>query len=1161
MVEGEPWTKYCKRSRSDEETVIQPIAFPRFARDLLGFTIGENLAPERHGTEGKPDFTPADAVTHPFVFETKSTRDRADLSGYEAQVTRYLREGGQRIRRVVVTNLIGLKVYELTERNSLRVVTAVDLAFLLEGDLDAVARLKDAHEFSQFLEEYAFRVLSPSEKIDRVRRAPPWTPFEATSAEWIASRIQRCVELLLSDVTRQIAAGALTDVDQLTDAERAQVLDEVQLLAWRLGTPYEDARQLPLARFLTAKSGPPEKALRQFAAHVAYYAATRLMLVRVWEDLGLLEPTLYDGPFNEWMKRFDNVIRDVVNHSFSRAKDRYRAMFDQRNNYTWYVPTPDTYAEVIYELANTCFRSIESDALGVVYERLLERIDRKVLGQYYTPRDIISLIWNLIDPKGAHAAAAEAEGREFRVLDIATGSGGFLVEAAARGRRRYTKQREDGAAQTPQEWVRTTAAGLNGVEVQRFPAYLAELNLLIQLAHVLALDPKSKIPPLGVLATDTLSLHDPFHMFGEEPEKVGDVLLLQSDDRRERAKRIRDAAGSKYLMDVACGNPPYVGEKSASAVMQRTRKDHPYWNQFVAHHMDYLYWFLILGVSKLRQGGRFGFITTEYWLRSTGARPLRKYLGERCRVDRIILFRDLRLFPDAPGQHSMIVVGERTALPNGKFKAEELPDAAFPKVSVYSGSGEDEKGRRDLLEVLARGGRRSDLLTFRAPVSPNERAGDPWSEVVLTKEQYRRRVSLRSHARIMEIDTDEGVISGANRMRKDYAQHLPARTLQDVGGAEGGAGIFVLTAAETETLAPLTAAERKVVRPVVNTKDVFPYAAVLPESGDRMLYLPDAKDERGIRTPFPDDLPHLERHLARFQPLLEAKIRQYGEDRPWWTLHRAREAMVGRPVSEGFADYCLMSRWGEGGNLVVGLPPARSLPDSGLHALIPPEGVPATYLCGVMNSSPIQALADTLPPGKITAEDLRELGLPFVPECADVVSRSTLALAEIVTELVKVHGQRFPGLVEALRGDITLASPALDVWSPEKLPSAHVGPLKRVTWAKALEPHGSQSHRIEGVLLEEDLLGRCVRAVGARSAGLRVFLDDVDKSLITALCAWIRGCAARGLRLADLPEQLVATDLRRLGTTLDKDRDAVEVRVNEYRKQRAKIDDVLGDLL
>lgn len=83
----------------DEDRVVQPSAFPAFASELLGFSVGVDLAPEESGDEGRPDFTPADSVTHPFVFETKGTDEETRLTGHQQQLLRYLTEGRPRIRK------------------------------------------------------------------------------------------------------------------------------------------------------------------------------------------------------------------------------------------------------------------------------------------------------------------------------------------------------------------------------------------------------------------------------------------------------------------------------------------------------------------------------------------------------------------------------------------------------------------------------------------------------------------------------------------------------------------------------------------------------------------------------------------------------------------------------------------------------------------------------------------------------------------------------------------------------------------------------------------------------------------------------------------------------------------------------------------------------
>ena len=492
----------------------------------------------------------------------------------------------------------------------------------------------EAERLADLLEEFAHRELTLEQKLELVRQAPAWNPLiEPTSPEWLRRRLQSVVDLFTINVRHAVTEGDLTD-SSVTADERSAVLDELRTLASRLGGD-EDA---DINSFLNAEPDSVlGKALRQYEAHVAYYAATRLLLVRIWEDLGLLKEILRDGGFDEWMGKYDDIVTDVVRHSFDRASQRYRSLFVGHRSYDWYTPGHEAYAEVIYQLANTYLGAIESDVLGQVYEQLLERIDRKLLGQYYTPRDIIGLIWDLIGFDTV-AGNAEAEGRLPRVLDIAVGSGGFLVDACSRLRRRLSAAQDAGASLGTQAWLNGVAENLLGIEIQRFSAYLAELNLLVQLGHVVAKGSSLRVPSLGIVLGDTLAMHDPIEsdpFAGQDCARSG--LISDEGNALDLAHKIVNANVEGPLMDVACGNPPYIGQKVAAKLIERTRRWHPYWEQFVGHHMDYLYWFLILGISKLRPEGRFGFVTTEYWLRAIGAKPLRRYLAENCQIDRIVL--------------------------------------------------------------------------------------------------------------------------------------------------------------------------------------------------------------------------------------------------------------------------------------------------------------------------------------------------------------------------------------------------------------------------------------------------------------------------------------------------------------------------------------------
>lgn len=1169
------WADHIRNARGyrDEEQLLQPHVFPRFAEALLGFEVGRNLAPERYGREGKPDFTPADSVTHPFIFETKSSIDGISLSGYEAQIDRYLHEGRPRIKQVVLTNLVGIRVFRLGDTNRVTEEYSVNLRGLLEGDEQTIATIPDASRFAQFLADFSFRELTLSQKLDQVRQQPPWNPvIEATDSQWISNRLDRVVQVLARDVSTRVRNGTLTDETSVLPEEREGIVEELRELEWRLGLSVNLTREHDLETYVASReTSPAGKALAQYCAHVAYFTATRLLLVRIWEDLGLLDPVLHDGGFDKWMSRFDDVIGHVVEYSFTQASGRYRALFDRRNNYTWYKPSDDAHIEVIYELANTFLGEIASDVLGEVYERLLERVDRKILGQYYTPRDIIALIWDLID-LDVLADQAENQGRVPRVLDIATGSGGFLVEAAHRLRLRMEQQIDAGASVDRQSWMGVVANSLTGVEIQRFPAYLAELNLLIQLGQTLVQNRHYRLPPLGILPTDSLSLHNPHTLFEEEGSDYESELLIYSEDRRQRASRLKDPLSQNYLMDIACGNPPYVGENRAAPLISRTQERYPYWRHYAGHHMDYLYWFLILGISKLREGGRFGFITTEYWLRAIGAKALREYLAKRCRIERIVLFRDFRLFPDAPGQHSMIIIGERTVPPDGNFQSDiHNPGQDRPMVTVYRGPHPQvHTDRAAVLQAMREGRSIHRLQSYRSVFSPNVLGAGSWAKLCMTPEQVKQREQFRQSIVTLEINPEQGMQSNADSMGRDYHTYLSTGVLREIGWPERKAGIFVLNRDEVEGLGNLTDVERQVLRPTINTKDLYPYAAVPPADGPVLLYLqgPDdighAGHGQALYLPFPVNMPNLNRHLERFRPLLERKVTQYSEEnkRPWWSIHRPKPRISARDHGRGkWADYCVTARWGAGQKLIVGMAPQRSAPLSGIYALLTSEDVPGAYACGVLNATAVQQLAETLPPGVIRSHDLEEIGVPYLPTHVELIASAATSLADLVQEFIRIYSHRFPALPDTIREDAALPVVPTNAWQPDIGPLTSWGKLRDVGWTDELVSRGSRTEPIQDVRIQHDLLGLVVHVVGRVTASVSVHLADGDEGTAQALLAYICGLASTGGTLQDVPELLVPVLPQNLVSRYQEDQQQVNEAVERYRSLRAEIDAVVDAVI
>ncbi len=80
---------------------------------------------------------------------------------------------------------------------------------------------------------------------------------------------------------------------------------------------------------------------------------------------------------------------------------------------------------------------------------------------------------------------------------------------------------------------------------------------------------------------------------------------------------------------------------------------------------------------------------------------MREFLARHTRIDRLVLFRNLTLFPDAPGQHNLVVVGERVTDPLDEDSTRPTEAAARPQVSLYVGPARPETRAPSLEAIVA----------------------------------------------------------------------------------------------------------------------------------------------------------------------------------------------------------------------------------------------------------------------------------------------------------------------------------------------------------------------------------------------------------------------------------------------------------------------------
>ena len=704
--------------------------------------------------------------------------------------------------------------------------------------------------------------------------------------------------------------------------------DSVRRLCTIVALLHEDVRQqshykpereitaATLKPLLAARADTPDgQAVDRYAYRVAYFAMTRILLARVWEDIGFIDQVLYDGGFAHWYAYFNREIQRVLRQAFHFAEERYTWLYGAENNYTWYTPSEAVLADVLYEFSRFDFRALDADVLGSVYEAYLDETDRKNKGQYYTPRAVVQFIWDRVGFDAPDRIFRFEKGaRQPRVVaDFCTGSGGFLVEAARRIREAVLGPAFDPADPTALAGISlddltlamlAIIEGLRGAEINAFAYYLTEVNLLIQLTPIIAAIQK-KAPrahrfgrdfALSVLHQDALKLHNRLQptLIDNGERRVAEFTQADEVYEEDRRHDIVPFTGFKRVVydwlkegrevDYICSNPPYVGEKGHKEMFRYYRHNFEYWDTYYQGKMDFLYWFIILGLSKLRDGGRLAYITTSYWPTADGARKLRQYILDHAKIIEMIDFGETRIFSDAPGQHNMIIVLERCDDKTARA-------AHYPRIiKVKRGIETEAQSFQERLEaVLARIPNRylaesaqyaDDVIAmFQYPVPQAAMGSQAWS-VSISSDTHNLLAQIQAGAKPLSdvCQFDQGVQSNADRLARSKQ-----RLVVD-GDYPVGAPIFVLTQSELDRL-HLTDAERAICKPFYKNSDITPYLANY--SGKEQVWILYVTHDVDIET-----LPNIKRHLLPFKAILEARDTTYGRSKHWYELHCARDAAI-----------------------------------------------------------------------------------------------------------------------------------------------------------------------------------------------------------------------------------------------------------------------------
>jgi adenine-specific DNA-methyltransferase len=870
------FSEYCKlkdyqrENPGDEDIVVTPIVIEILK--TLDYRSGVNILQQDVREGDKPDFRTLE--TNKFILDAKSTgvdlTSRRDDKSAFRQIERYL----MNFKGYEYGILFNLQRFEFFQRTNVgdsirinhlqeRAINLVNLITCQEED-----RLEGCNDFNNlkwFCDQFRFQHIKPEDYIEIIKNRKkedliiPDKKFLKQLVYGLAIRIQDNIKRQLSPM--------LNDLDYHIHLkyELDKILQEIKAEA------EEDKYGI---------------AAEELVKQISYVILLRFILIRIFEDNDLISVNLYDGGFR---KKFDPpfslTFKEILRDARVEAGELF-TYFEDKFPYNFQITKDEPLLiNVLFELSKINFAEINFDLIGDLYEHYLNEDERKEKGQYYTPHYIVEFILNRVGftdkPRGSIL--------DKTLLDPACGSGSFLVEAAIRMR--------NAGLNREVEAKRSIANNLHGSELTAFASRLAELNLVIQVLNLVKRienEEERQTQSFRVCTTDSLMKifnHDEF-------EGTGSMAYETSGFTSTYKDVFINLIAGKNDFDFIVGNPPYVGEKGHKELF-RPLQNHPYWRHHYMGKSDYLYYFVILGLSKLREGGKLGFITTQYWLTADGGAKLRKYILDNAKLIEVIDFKGIKLFPEAQGQENIVFVlqkcGTEADRANNKIKIIEFSSEWVNDDKKYVDSQNRVITNYDRWIEFINNDKQFDLFadpeknSFMLGKDSRQNIADVYYSGITQGELDENAWYLYTKDKPVELTGDfafltdlfnvnQGIVSGADKVTASNIKNI-SLSEKAQHNIQIGDPIFVFDE-EQINLPRLSDEEKKFIKPFYKNSDI------------RKGFVNHHKMQFVI---YADDIPNIEssdffyQHFNRLSSLLKTRLTRYEEDYRWFNLHRGRD--------------------------------------------------------------------------------------------------------------------------------------------------------------------------------------------------------------------------------------------------------------------------------
>ena len=386
---------------------------------------------------------------------------------------------------------------------------------------------------------------------------------------------------------------------------------------------------------------------------------------------------LFKDHFSEKITIDEHVIKDIVNK-----------LYEPYSPYSFDIIEPEILGRIYERFLGSKIRLTESHLAKVEEKPEV----KKAGGVYYTPQYIVDyIVENTVGVKIKDKSPEEIA--KIKICDPACGSGSFLLGAfqylLEYHREWYAKENQTAQKKYQDDFFMTAENEIQlslrkkteilknnifGVDIDREATEVAIMSLYLKVLDEGYDKGNIEMFMKGILPDMMDNIKCGNSLIGTDYSIQGELI------QTEELKKVNcfDWAGDDGFsdifknggFDVVIGNPPYVKEYTERSIFEDIKKS--YMSKYYEGKMDLWYFFVCLGIDKLKDKGVLGFIAPNNWITNSGASILRNKILKETIIRKYFDFSDFMVFRDASIQTMVFILEKEKSFKPYNFLYNKL---------------------------------------------------------------------------------------------------------------------------------------------------------------------------------------------------------------------------------------------------------------------------------------------------------------------------------------------------------------------------------------------------------------------------------------------------------------------------------------------------------